>query len=106
MDLNIKALEKRMLERKDELLGRLQKIEGDLEKPKDSDFDEMASERENDEVLEGIGSAGLHEIEQINAALQRIKSGTYGNCVVCGEEIPEKRLEIIPYAVKCTACSE
>lgn len=106
MNLDVKAFEKRLLERKTELQGRLQKIEGDLEKPRDSDFAEMASERENDEVLEGIGSVGLDEIKQIDAALHRIKTGTYGYCVDCGEEIPEKRLEIIPYAVKCTDCSE
>lgn len=41
------------------------------------------------------------ELEQINAALDRMKDGTYGNCAACGKPIPFERLEAIPYTAYC-----
>jgi RNA polymerase-binding protein DksA len=40
-------------------------------------------------------------LEQIDAALARIEAGTYGVCEVCGEPIPEERLEARPWATLC-----
>jgi DnaK suppressor protein len=34
-------------------------------------------------------------------ALARIADGTYGTCAVCGAEIPEERLDAVPYATLC-----
>ena len=36
-------------------------------------------------------------------ALQKLGEGTYGECDVCGEPIPEGRLEARPWAVLCVA---
>jgi RNA polymerase-binding transcription factor DksA len=46
-----------------------------------------------DEVLEGLGAAGMQEVQGILAALQRIQKGTYGTCVKCGKPISEERLD-------------
>jgi RNA polymerase-binding transcription factor DksA len=40
----------------------------------------------------------------INNALDRIKQGSYGKCLKCGQEIPQERLEAIPYAFMCIQC--
>lgn len=45
------------------------------------------------------------EIARIDAALQRIEDDEYGACVECGEEIPDKRLEIDPAASHCVRCA-
>ena len=37
-------------------------------------------------------------IKQIDHALSKIESGTYGICDITGKEIPKKRLDAIPYA--------
>ena len=42
-----------------------------------------------------------HVIAEIDDALGRIESGTYGTCAVCGAVIPEERLAAIPYATLC-----
>ena len=55
-------------------------------------------------MLEGLGVQGLKEAKQIKAALKRIDVGTYGVCVQCDEEIPEKRLELLPHTPLCTSC--
>ena len=39
-------------------------------------------------------------------ALQRIDDGRYGLCVVCGNAIPEKRLEAIPWAARDVKCEQ
>src|SRR5262245_56049782 len=37
----------------------------------------------------------------VHDALQRIKDGTYGKCIIDGEPIEEKRLESIPWTPYC-----
>ena len=40
-------------------------------------------------------------LNKINDALSRLEQGNYGNCFECGEEIAEKRLRALPFAVRC-----
>ena len=43
---------------------------------------------------------------EVEEALSRIEAGTFGVCEVCGENIPERRLERIPTASMCVPCKE
>jgi len=45
-------------------------------------------------------------LNKINDALSRLEQGNYGNCFECGEEIAEKRLRALPFAVRCKDCEE
>ena len=45
-------------------------------------------------------------LRQVEAARDRIRDGTFGICLRCGEEIPLKRLEAIPWAAFCISCQE
>jgi RNA polymerase-binding transcription factor len=45
-------------------------------------------------------------LSKINDALARLEQGDYGNCFDCGEEIAEKRLRALPFAVRCKDCEE
>ena len=47
----------------------------------------------------------LHLLE-IDAALERIRAGDYGDCFECGEGINPKRLEADPGATLCISCAE
>ena len=56
-------------------------------------------------------AAGLLQNEQqalgaIAGALDRLDAGTYGRCERCGREIPEARLDAVPYASRCVACEQ
>jgi DnaK suppressor protein len=44
------------------------------------------------------------QLENIQAAVQRLEEGTYGLCAACGEPIPPARLEALPYACLCVRC--
>lgn len=96
----------RLEARLEELGHRLEDVERELDQPMDADFADRATDREGDETLEALGEAGLHEAQAINAALQRIEKGTYGECLGCGEEIPHARLEAVPHAALCVKCAE
>jgi DnaK suppressor protein len=45
-------------------------------------------------------------LNKINDALLRLEQGDYGYCFDCGEEIAEKRLRALPFAVRCKDCEE
>jgi DnaK suppressor protein len=45
-------------------------------------------------------------LNKVNDALVRLDQGSYGNCFDCGEEIAEKRLRALPFAVRCKDCEE
>lgn len=48
----------------------------------------------------------LVRLRDIDAALARIKTGTYGICIDCGEAIPVARLEALPTAMSCVKCQQ
>ena len=45
-------------------------------------------------------------LEQIEEALERIRSRTFGICEECEGVIAKKRLEAIPFAALCIRCAE
>ena len=45
-------------------------------------------------------------LNKVNDALVRLERGDYGFCYECGEEIGEKRLRALPFAVRCKDCEE
>ena len=45
-------------------------------------------------------------LNKVNDALVRLEQGNYGNCFDCAEEIAEKRLRALPFAVRCKDCEE
>lgn len=104
--LDVERIKKKLEERLEALDERVHEIEDDLRSPSSPDFAEYATEAEGDEVLEGLERSSVREIEQIRSALQRIEDGSYGECVRCGEEIDEKRLEAVPYATTCIGCAK
>lgn len=44
------------------------------------------------------------ELSAIDAALERLAQGLYGQCQDCGADIPEARLSAYPMALRCVAC--
>ena len=41
---------------------------------------------------------------RISEALVRLEAGTYGTCLSCRGEIAKRRLQALPFAVRCQAC--
>ncbi|MDH3400063.1 MAG: TraR/DksA C4-type zinc finger protein [Chromatiales bacterium] len=97
-----------LLARRAELMSRLERITSDVrheEEPLSADFAEQATERENEEVMDALGSQARQELQLISGALRRIEADEFGECAECGELIAEQRLEALPFAETCITCA-
>lgn len=83
------------LEHADENAGEINSPVGDQH------VADHASDLFDRELDETLGENAEHVLQEIDEALERIEAGTYGLCAVCGEPIPEERLEAVPYATLC-----
>lgn len=100
----MKSLETRRAEleaRKAALAGRLVQIADEIDEHVSKDWEELATEREGEEVLEDLGASAQGELRMIEAALARMAEGEYGYCVTCGGKISEERLDLIPATPFC-----
>ena len=80
--------------------GRAEASSEHFGQPDDSTA-QLSTERELEFALDARESA---ELNQIQAALDRIAAGTYGACHDCGTDIPMARLHAAPEATRCVAC--
>lgn len=97
-----------LIEMLEELDDRLAKITADVKHenvPLEKDFAEMATQSENDEVLDQLGNAARMERDRVREAISRIDKGEYGICELCGEPIKKERLEAVPYSSMCVKCA-
>lgn len=51
------------------------------------------------------GRQRQEELVRIDAALTRMTDGTFGECLVCGEDIAPKRLDFDPAITTCIGCA-
>ncbi|WP_443740726.1 TraR/DksA family transcriptional regulator [Treponema berlinense] len=104
----VEKMKKKLIEQKNTILGSLAAQNEDYKKivegGESGDEVDVASDVVDGRLLESLGAQDSNRLQMINNALDRIKQGTYGRCLVCKEEIPEERLEAIPYAFMCINC--
>ncbi|MFX0542001.1 TraR/DksA family transcriptional regulator [Roseovarius sp. S4756] len=103
--MDIAKRETTLRERRAELTKHLETVEHTLDEVQPKDWEDRSSERQGDEVLESLGQAELAEVRRIDAALDRIKAGTYGVCQSCGEDISTARLDLLPATPFCKNCA-
>src|SRR5207248_6273791 len=65
------------------------------------DFEETAVDFLETQQEQSVTVNDQALLTEVQAALKRINDGTYGYCVVCGQPIPERRLQAIPWAARC-----
>ena len=70
------------------------------------EFEEAAQAEQGTADLERLNEAELLELRRIDAALVRIDQGRWGQCAECGGAIEGKRLEALPWAIRCAGCAE
>ncbi|HZR10199.1 MAG TPA: TraR/DksA family transcriptional regulator [Myxococcales bacterium] len=107
MDEVSKEARKRLLDRRkaiEALIAEVDKDEAQLQGAAHPDLLDHAAHRSPIEVLESIRGAQQHELAELEAALQRIESGSYGTCQTCGGAVGRQRLRAIPEARFCIEC--
>ena len=102
-------LEERRREINSEVQGRMRgvraegtgsAVQGVLDAAETSELDIQ------DEIEFALIQMKAETLHKIDEALRRLEEGTYGYCFECGEEISEKRLRALPFAVRCKDCEE
>ena len=67
--------------------------------------DQAASEYERQSLVHQAASA-RQMLKNFTQALERVRQGTFGECIECGGDIELKRLKAIPWARYCVRCQE
>ena len=105
-----KMLEDRRREIQAEVQGRMRDVraEGAWGGKVNEVFDAVESSESDiqDDIEFALIQMKSETLNKINDALGRLDHGDYGNCFECGEEIAEKRLRALPFAVRCKECEE
>lgn len=76
----------------------------DLESGSGGDEADIASRNLSNEMLYELSSNDRIRVRDIEAALTKIRKGTYGICEHCKKPIERKRLKFMPYVRYCVAC--
>ncbi len=93
----------------------LEEVRDELEKPDNQQYVELIGRDPTDTGDQAVGDAladinlamidrQVAEIRDIEAALARIKAGSFGRCVECGQEVGYERLLAYPTAKRCIVC--
>jgi len=102
-------LEERRREIMSEVQGRMRDVraegagstvQGVLDAAESSEMDIQ------DEIEFALIQMKAETLNKIDEALRRLEEATYGYCFECGEEISERRLRALPFAVRCKDCEE
>lgn len=102
--MNVEEYRIRLEEKERELLGQIARTEETAREAPDRDSPEPMDRSVSDEGEDTLltESNSLREtLNQVRDALQRIKDGTFGKCIICGRGIEPKRLEAIPWTPYC-----
>ena len=105
----LENMKTKLMEQKKTLLDSLADQSEDMKnlvKTVDSgDEADVAADVIDRQLLTPIGTQDAIRLQQIENALDRINQDKYGRCIKCGKEIPEERLEVLPYALMCIQCA-
>lgn len=106
---DLEKFKKLLEDEKRKIMRHLEDLEEDAEEDLDitsgvGDQLDQASLEINQANLQKIGKREAYLVKKIDLALEKIESGSYGECEMCGEEIGMARLMARPVAQLCIDC--
>ena len=69
------------------------------------DFDRLQQQMNREVAIRNLDRESKL-LKEVQGALKRVEDGSYGTCLRCEEEIPEKRMKAVPWAAYCVPCQE
>ena len=106
---NLKELKERLEQQRREVTGFLSRLETEtrsLEQDVPQDSADRSVLNLSQETLFEQASQRRQQLRWIDAALTRIKRGSFGICQACELEISERRLEALPWTRYCLQCQQ
>jgi len=70
------------------------------------DSADLASDSYDKDVANSLSETERARLVAVEAALDRVKHGSYGMCESCGKPIPLARLKVLPFAKLCVQCQQ
>ena len=101
-----RMLDDRRRELQAEVQGKMRDVRADDKMTEVFDAVESAEADIQEDIEFALVQMKSETLNKVNDALTRLDQGTYGNCFECGDEIAEKRLRALPFAVRCKDCEE
>ncbi len=104
---SLEEMRKILIQRHDAIVHAMSGDENLLKKfsqQSGGDVVDFASESAMGELSSQLAEVENRELQQVEAALQKMKEGTYGKCDACNGNIPLARLQALPYAAYCIKC--
>jgi|SRR3954467_5178723 RNA polymerase-binding protein DksA len=104
----LEEFRRKLLGRRLSLLQRRQRAltdEQELLAVREPDWEDTAAAVTAASVLESLSERERHDLARIQASLDRIERGNYGECVVCGRAIERNRLRVLPDTDRCSGCA-
>jgi len=105
----LETFKKRLEERQRELrntMARTAQDGRDADAESAQDIADRAANSYNKEFLFHQSNTDRQLLQMVDGALDRIREGSFGECISCGNEINPKRLEAVPWTRHCIACQE
>ncbi|HZS27746.1 MAG TPA: TraR/DksA C4-type zinc finger protein [Candidatus Angelobacter sp.] len=103
------TFKKRLEERQQSLRKMVSRTEEDgriADQDSAQDIADRAASSYTKEFLFSQSNNDRQLLQMVESALQRIREGSFGECINCGNEINPKRLEAVPWTRFCIACQE
>jgi DnaK suppressor protein len=106
---DIKAIRQELQLQRDEILEFLRRLENEtrsLDVDSGRDVADRCALSMSKESLFDRSSQQRLALRLIEGALGGIANGSFGVCVACGDDIPDRRLEALPWTQYCLSCQE
>lgn len=105
----LEAFKKRLEDRQKDLRRMVSRTEQDgrtADEEATQDIADRAASSYNKEFLFHQSNNDRQLLNMVEGALNRIREGSFGECISCGQEINAKRLDAVPWTRHCIECQE
>jgi DnaK suppressor protein len=106
MNLNLDLYKAALLKRAAECRNDLEDVRKDVAIENTAEVMEQGIRAADREVAMERMETAYRQLRQVESALSRMERDEYGICLKCEDDIGQKRLDALPWAVLCVACQE
>ena len=106
-ELDLQRFKKKLLRQRQEIFTSLRDLESEWQVLSEHDIEpeDEAQKADLTSLFDQLDTREKNEIEEIDLALTKMESATYGSCEKCHKPISLQRLELLPAIRFCIQCA-